>query len=135
MTYLDHNATTPVRAEVVQVVGRVMAEVEGNPSSVHAAGRRARDVVERARRQVAAAFGADTEEVVFTSGGTEADQLGILGLAALAEARGRRHVVASSLEHPAVMGALEALAALGFAVSWLPVTAAGEIADGALEAA
>lgn len=119
-----------------------MADAWGNPSSVHALGRQARDVVERARAHVAGLLGAVPEEIIFTSGGTEADNLAIRGLARAAwVAKGPRckdqspHVISSPLEHPAVHGALAALAAEGFAVTLLPVGPAGEIDAADLRAA
>ena len=128
MIYLDHNATTPLDPAVRRAMAEAMETVVGNPSSQHALGRRARDAVEAARDQVAALLGASPEEVVFCSGGTEGDHLGIRGAARAVRARdGRRVVVASPLEHPAVRGALEALVDEGFAVRWLPVTADGEL--------
>ena len=94
--YLDHNATTPVADEARAAVAGAL-ELAGNPSSIHAEGRAARDRVERARRQVAGLLGAAPDEVVFTSGGTEANHLALLGA-------GRR-VVAAAVEHPSVLGA------------------------------
>jgi cysteine desulfurase len=94
--YLDHNATTPLDP----VARRAMIEafgVAGNPSSIHQEGREARERVERARRQVAALIGAAAEEIVFTSGGTEANHLGLVG-------GGRRRVLAADIEHPSVLG-------------------------------
>ncbi len=119
--YLDHNATTPLRPEVRAAMA---AAPWGNPSSVHAVGRQAREAVERSRREVATFLGCLPEEVIFTSGGTEGDNLAIRGLA-----RGR-HVVSSPLEHPAVKGAL-----VGLAVTYLPVGPRGEIAVDDLRAA
>jgi cysteine desulfurase len=133
--YLDHNATTPARPEVVDAMARALSDVPGNPSSVHAAGRRARDAVERARAQVAAFLHVTREEVVFTSGGTEGDNLAIRGLAAEAVSRGRRHVVTSPLEHPAVAGTVAQLRELNPQIrsTMLPVSSRGEIEDAALE--
>ena len=111
MIYLDHNATTPARPEVVEAVTRAAIDYPGNPSSVHTAGRRAREAVEQARAQVAVFLGVTREEIVFTSGGTEGDHLAIRGLCAGASARGRRGVVTSPLEHPAVLGAVQAVIA------------------------
>src|SRR5687768_867961 len=111
-------------------------DVGGNPSSLHEAGRRARDLVERARAEVAALVGVDVSEVVLTSGGTEADTLGILGAARAARAAGRpARVVSSPIEHPAAHGAVETLAAGGFAIDWLPVDGEGRIAPAQGEAA
>jgi cysteine desulfurase len=100
MNYFDHNATTPIAPEVLGVLHQVQAEVFGNPSSIHAAGQQARRVVETARAQVAALLGCDGKEVVFTSGGTEADNLAVLGTP-------EGHVITAATEHPAVLAAVE----------------------------
>jgi cysteine desulfurase len=132
--YLDHNATTPLLPEVRAAMARALEELWGNPSSVHGPGRRARAAVEDARQEVAALVGGDREEIVFTSGGTEADHLGIRGLA---DDRPHGQRVSSRLEHPAVHGALAAAgraagAAAETATSWVPVDAEGRIAPEAL---
>jgi cysteine desulfurase len=132
--YLDHNATTPPGPEVRAAMARALDELWGNPSSVHGPGRRARAAVEDARQEVAALVAGDREEIVFTSGGTEADHLAIRGLAA-DRPRGQR--VSSRLEHPAVHGALAATgqaagAAADSATSWVPVDAQGRIDPAAL---
>jgi tRNA (5-methylaminomethyl-2-thiouridylate)-methyltransferase len=138
--YLDHNATTPTRPEAVRAVAGALADLPGNPSSLHAAGRAARAAIEAARREVAALAGVAAEEIVFTSGGTEANNLGVRGLARAGAARrgagaaARPHVVSSPLEHPSVRGALEALAP-DFDVSFVAVGARGEITPEALAAA
>lgn len=127
--YLDNNATTRIDAAVRGAMEPFWDEEFGNPSSVHEAGRRARDAVERARDQVAALVGGAREELVFTSGGTEGDNLAVRGaaLAARASDARRTRVVASPLEHPAVEGALSALAGAGFVIERLHVDAAGRI--------
>jgi len=135
VVYLDHNATSPLRPGVGAALARAHAELPGNPSSVHAAGRLARDAVERARAQVASFLGALREEIVFTSGGTEGDNLAIRGLARAAAARGRRHVITSALEHPAVTGAVAELGEAGFTVTRLPVSGDGTLSVTTLEAA
>jgi cysteine desulfurase len=99
--YFDHNATTPVSPEVAAVLARVATEVFGNPSSIHTFGQSARNEVEVARGRVAGLLGCEAKEVVFTSGGTEADNLAVLG------AR-EGHVVVSAIEHPAVLAAAKA---------------------------
>jgi cysteine desulfurase len=141
LVYLDHAATTPLRAEVRAAMVAAL-DLLGNPSSIHGPGRRAREAVERARREVAELVGAAPEEIVFTSGGTEGDNLAIRGLALGArEARrsglgGRpAHVVSSAIEHPAVQGALDELLREGFAVTRLPVGPGGELAAASLAAA
>lgn len=100
MNYFDHNATTPIAPEVLAVLHETQAEVFGNPSSIHAAGQRARQVVERARGQVAGLLGCGVKEVVLTSGGTEADNLAVLGVR-------EGHVITAATEHPAVLQAVE----------------------------
>jgi cysteine desulfurase len=95
--YFDHNATTPVSPEVMEAITPVMTEVYGNASSIHHFGQSAQQKLDAARRQVAAMLGATAEEIVFTSGGTEADNLAVLGVGG--------HVVTTSIEHPAVLGA------------------------------
>jgi cysteine desulfurase len=114
--YLDFNATAPLVEEARSAMTAAMSEV-GNPSSIHAEGRRVRDLVERARNQVATLVGRPREQVVFTSGGTEANALGVLGLAALVERRGgSRVVLTTAIEHPSLRGPIEALANRGWTV-------------------
>jgi tRNA (5-methylaminomethyl-2-thiouridylate)-methyltransferase len=136
--YLDHNATAPVRAEVADAVAEALRSGPGNASSVHAAGRAARAAVEAARAEVAALLGVGADEVVFTSGGTEGNNLAIRGLAKAAAATrsgARPHVVSSALEHPSVRGALEALEADGFDVGFVELGPNGEVTPEALRAA
>ncbi len=125
--YLDFNATAPLGARVRAAMTRAMAD-PGNPSSIHAEGRRARDHVERARDQVARLVGRPREQVVFTSGGTEGNALGVLGLAAVAEWRGLPHVVAAAaIDHPSLRGAVTALVARGWQLRPIGVTGAGAL--------
>jgi cysteine desulfurase len=137
MPYLDHAATTPMLPEAVAAVGEAMGEL-GNPSSLHGAGRRARRRVEESREQLAEALGARPSEVLFTGGGTESDNLALKGLywaRRTADPR-RRRVIASAVEHHAVLDAVEWLGAHERAeVIWLPVDATGAIAPDALRAA
>jgi cysteine desulfurase len=136
LIYLDHNATTPLRPEVRAAMAEALESAWANPSSIHGPGRLARDAVESARRDVAALIGALPEEIVFTSGGTEGDNLAIRGLALAARtARGASHVIAAATEHPAVHGALAELESVGFAITRLAVGGAGEIDPAALKAA
>lgn len=108
--YLDFNATTPLLAAVREAIGEWLAEPGANPSSIHTEGRHARDRVERARNQVATLLGRPREQVVFTSGGTEANVLGVATLAAVAEQRGLPRIVATTgLEHPSLLGAVRGL--------------------------
>ncbi|MBZ4399264.1 MULTISPECIES: cysteine desulfurase family protein [unclassified Myxococcus] len=123
--YLDHNATTPVDPEVVDAMLPYLREHFGNPSSGHAYGRRAHAALEEARRKVAALIGARPDEVFFTSGGTEANNLAIRGTA---EARAdRRHLLTSVIEHPATKLPCDALEWRGWRVTWLPVDAQGRV--------
>ena len=113
---MDYNATSPLGAEARQAVLEALDE-PGNPSSIHAEGRRARDRVEEARRAVAGLVGGAPDEIVLTSGGTEADALGIVGLALAGRRAGRpARVVTTAVEHPAVKGAAAGLTELGFSV-------------------
>ena len=114
--YLDHNATTPVAPEVREAMLPCLGELFGNPSSGYRAGREARAAVDRARGQVAALVGARAEEIVFTSGGTEANNLALVGYV---HARGPAgaHIVASAVEHPSVLQPLHALAGEGVEVT------------------
>lgn len=126
--YLDYNATSPLDPAVRAAMIEVLDRAQGNPSSIHLEGREARERVERARRQVAGLIGARPDDLVFTSGGTESDALGIHGLYRAALAAGRPpRVLVASIEHPAVYGAAEALAARGAEVTVLPVDASGRL--------
>jgi len=122
--YLDHSATTPVDAEVLAAMMRYFAGVFGNPSSIHRFGREARRAVEEAREKVARLLGADPDEIVFTGGGTEADNLALLGTA-WAEEGGRNHIVTSAVEHPAVLNTCRFLEERGFRVTCVPVDGHG----------
>jgi cysteine desulfurase len=123
--YLDCNATTPLLPEVVDAMLPYLREHFGNPSSSHEYGRRARDAVEKARQQVASLIGAASHEIVFTSGGTESNNLAILGVTALSPHR--RHVVTSVVEHPAVAEPCRLLERRGWEVTWLRVDASGRL--------
>lgn len=118
--YLDHSATTPVDPRVVQVMLPYLTEKFGNASSVHHFGQEARAAADRARRQVATLIGARASEIIFTSGGTEANNLAIRGVCELAESHGR-HIITSAIEHPSVRGTVELLEKRGWVVTRLPV--------------
>jgi len=133
--YMDHNATTPPDPAVVEAVVRALQEDFGNPSSVHYFGQRAKALLDDARSSVSDLVGAEPAEVVFTSGGTEADNLAIRGTADVLESSGRRHLIASSIEHEAVLNTVKALTRRGWTVTLLPVDASGIVAPAALEAA
>ncbi len=99
MIYLDYNATTPLLPEVIAAMDPYLREHFGNPSSSHVYGQRARGAIDVARSQVAELLGCEPDEVIFTSGGTEANNLAIRGVAEASE--GKRHIVTSTIEHPA----------------------------------
>lgn len=125
-TYLDHAATTPLDPEVRAALEPYLEEEFGNPSSRHRLGQRAADAVEAARREVARSLGCRSGELVFTSGGTEANALGVLG-GARARARRGRHVVVGPTEHACVAGSARALAAEGFEVATARLDAGGSL--------
>src|SRR3954462_9374820 len=103
--YLDHAATTPVRAEVLEAMLPYYGPRFGNPSSMHRWGREARTALDEARERVARCLGASTDEIVFTSGGTEADNIAVLGSWRARRSEGRNSVVTSPVEHKAVLAA------------------------------
>src|SRR5438876_10719481 len=123
--YLDHSATTHADRRVVEAMLPYLTEKFGNASSVHIFGQEARAAVDRARREVAALIGARANEIVFVSGGTEANNLAIRGLCEAASGLSRNsnpgHVITSSIEHSSVRGILEALEKDGWEVTRLPV--------------
>jgi len=120
MVYLDHSATTPLDPEVLQAMMPYLTEEFGNASSVYGLGQRARQAIDQARDEVAAFYGVAAKEVIFTSGGTEADNFAFQGIAARNTDRGR-HVITSTIEHDAVLRSAEALERDGFEVTRLPV--------------
>src|ERR687894_2459039 len=122
--YLDNAPTTPLDPRVLEAMLPHLGADRGNPSSIHARGAAAREAVENARLSVAALLGASPPEIFFTSGGTEADCLAVLGLARAAGAE-RRHVVVSAIEHAAVREAARRLEFEGFEVTWLKVDGHG----------
>ena len=122
--YLDHNASTPVHPDVIQAMLPYFGERFGNPSSVHSFGRESRDGMETAREQVSGFLKVKKEEVVFTSGGTESDNMAIKGIA---HARRRGHIITSQIEHHAVLRACENLEENGFEATYLPVDGYGMV--------
>jgi cysteine desulfurase len=132
--YLDHSATTPVRPEVARLVMEYMTEKFGNPSTLYFYGREAKKAVEKAREQVAALIKADSEEIIFTSGGTEGDNLAILGIAR-AYAENGQHIITSAVEHHAVLEACRSLEQQGFRLTVLPVDEDGRVSVAELEKA
>jgi cysteine desulfurase len=121
--YFDHNATTPVAPEVLEAVVSALGQSYGNASSIHSFGQAAKQQMEKARRQVAALIGASPKEVVFTSGGTESDNMALLGVAR--GVSGPRHVITTAIEHPAVLGACAQLEREGVEITRLAVNSAG----------
>lgn len=134
--YFDHNATSPLAKEVLSAIIDAGERCFANPSSLHAEGRRARQAVEEARGEVAKLLRAAPRDIVFTSGGTEGNNLAILGLLpAVRQRGGPAHVISSPLEHPSVAAALARLESEGVAVTRLPVDDCGRITPAALQAA
>ena len=132
--YLDHAATTPLRREALDAMLPFLTEQFGNPSSAHSFGRKARAALDEAHERVARRIGAEAREIVFTSGGTEANNLAIKGAAWAGKARGHR-IVTSPVEHHAVGHALEHLARFGFEIVEVPVDRYGRIDPDELDAA
>jgi cysteine desulfurase len=136
LIYLDHNATTPMLPAVLEAMQPYLIECYGNPASAHQAGRRGRQALEDAREQIASILGAYPDEVIFTSGGTEANNLAIFGVAgelrALTEPSSPGHIITSPIEHPSVAEPILQLEKQGFIVDRLPVNGEGvvEIDDG-----
>ena len=130
--YLDHNATTPVAPEVADRIDRATRDFWGNASSVHHFGQQAKAAVDEARSQVAALLGADGSEVIFTAGGTESDNFALRGAAEAVEATGRKHLIATAIEHEAVLKTLAALSKRGWRVTLLPVDVSGIVSPEAL---
>lgn len=132
--YLDHAATSPMHPEVIRVMTDAMSNDFGNPSSIHSTGRAARKVLDDARGQLAQAIGAQDAEIILTSGGTEADNLAILGTA-YANAPKGKHIITTQIEHHAVLHACEKLEREGFDVTYLPVDECGQVQLEAVKAA
>ncbi len=124
--YMDHAATTPVRPEVARAMLPYFSERFGNPSSLYALAREAKEAVEEARRRVAAAIGARPEEIFFTSGGTEADNWAVKGVVAASRKKGD-HIITSAIEHHAVLHPCRALEKQGYRVTYLPVDGYGRV--------
>ncbi|MCL4459972.1 MAG: cysteine desulfurase NifS [Chloroflexi bacterium] len=132
--YLDHAATTPVRPEVLEAMLPYFSEKFGNPSSVYALARESRKALDQARDTVADILGASAHEIIFTSGGTESDNLAIKGVAFANRDKGN-HIITSQLEHHAVLHTCEHLEKFGFRVTYLPVDSYGVVDLNALEKA
>jgi cysteine desulfurase len=134
MIYLDHAATTPLDPEVLDVMLPYFGELYGNPSSVYGPGRKARAALDDARDLVAAVLGCQSRELIFTSGGSESDNLAIRGVASRNRERGN-HIICSQVEHHAVLHTCQDLERHGFAVTYLPVDAEARVRPADLAAA
>jgi cysteine desulfurase len=130
--YLDNAATTPVLPEVLEAMLPYLSDSYGNPSSIHKMGRDARDGVESSREIVAGLLGCNETEVLFTSGGTESNNLAIKGVALANRSRGK-HIITSQVEHHAVLSVCEWLEEAGFDVTYLPVDSTGSVSPGDVE--
>ena len=133
--YFDHNATTPVDVSAADTMLRVLRDEYGNASSVHRLGQQAKSIMDEARSAVSTLIGADPSELVFTSGGTEADNFALRGAAEALEPTGRKHLIATSIEHEAVLVTLKALARRGWRTTLLPVGESGIVSPEALKEA
>jgi cysteine desulfurase len=131
--YMDHSATTPVAPEVLAAMLPYFGEKFGNASSLHRSGREAKEALEDSREKVAALLGARAEEIIFTSGGTESDNLALKGIARKNRKLGK-HIITTQIEHPAILETCRALEKEGFEVTYLPVTAEGLVELSTLEA-
>ena len=125
--YFDCNATTPVDSRVIDAMIHVLQFEVGNAGSTHALGRRAKDMVHKARDQIGAVVNARRHEIIFTSGATEANNLAILGLAPFGVQNKRQHIVSSAIEHKAVLEPLSQLQKQGFEITFVPVDGSGRI--------
>jgi cysteine desulfurase len=132
--YLDYNATTPIDPEVLDAMLPYLREHFGNPSSAHSYGRDAHAAIERARKQVASLLNCDPGEILFTSGGTESNNMVIKSVAEVRSEQGK-HIITSAVEHPAILEPCAWLAAQGYEVTILPVDAMGRVRIAALESA
>lgn len=124
--YLDHAATTPIHPEVRAVYMKAMDSVFGNPSSIHSFGRTSRKMLDDARKVIAEAIQAEPSEIIFTAGGTEADNIAVFGTAAAMKEKGN-HIITTAIEHHAVLNSCKELEKSGFQVTYLPVDENGKI--------
>ncbi|HZG72260.1 MAG TPA: cysteine desulfurase family protein [Chondromyces sp.] len=122
--YLDHAATSPVHPEVIKTMTDCLANVYGNPSSIHSFGREARQIVDQSRTTIAQSIGARFNEIIFTSGGTEADNLALIGTAEGMKEKGR-HIITTQIEHHAVLHTCQFLEKRGYEITYLPVNEEG----------
>lgn len=132
--YMDHSATTPVAPEVLEAMLPYFTEKFGNASSLHSFGLEAKEALEASREKVAELLGAKPDEIIFTSGGTESDNLALKGIAYRNREKGK-HIITTTIEHPAILEVCHKLETQGFEVTYLPVTNDGFVDPAALEAA
>jgi len=132
--YLDHAATSPIHPKVIDKMVTIMNATFGNPSSIHSFGREARHYIDLARAALARSIGAQETEIIFTGGGTEADNMALFGVAESYQTKGR-HIVTTQVEHHAVLHACKKLEKMGYEVTYLPVDETGRIAITDLQAA
>ena len=132
--YLDHAATSPMHPRAIEKMLEVMKSAFGNPSSIHSFGREARHLIDLARSELAGSIGAKETEIIFTSGGTEADNMALFGVAETYQHKGK-HIITSEVEHHAVLHACKRLEKMGFEVTYLPVDKTGRISIDDLRAA
>src|SRR5262245_25662234 len=123
--YFDYNATTPMAPEVITAMAAAERDLFGNASSVHHFGQQAKAAVDTSRSAVAALLNADASEIVFTAGGTESDNFAIRGAADAAEAAGKHHLIASAIEHEAVLNTVKALSRKGWRTTIVPADRSG----------
>jgi cysteine desulfurase len=132
--YLDHAATSPMHPSVIETMIKVMSEHFGNPSSIHSFGREARHILDQARVDIAKSIGAKPNEIIFTSGGTEADNLAIMGIAEGYHHKGK-HIITTMIEHHAVLHTCRLLEKNGFEVTYLPVDETGMVSVNSVQEA
>lgn len=132
--YLDHAATSPMHPRVIEKMMKVMNESFGNPSSIHSYGREARHLIDVARETLARSIGAKENEIIFTSGGTEADNLALLGVAESYQQKGK-HIISTQIEHHAILHTCNKLERMGYEVTYLPVDDSGRISIADLQEA
>ena len=119
--YADNAATTKMSRTAIEAMLPYMSEIYGNPSSLHSDGQAAAEALAKARERVALRLGCTAREIIFTSGGSEADNQAIVTAARIGEKKGKKHIVSTTFEHHAVLHALEALEKQGFEVTYLPI--------------
>jgi len=125
--YLDHAATTPLRPDVLESMMPYLTEHFGNPSSLHGFGRKAKQALTDARDYIASVLGCSSGQLFFTSGGTESDNMAIIGVAEALKAQGKTHVITTTAEHHAVLQACRNLASRGFQITYMPVDQTGQV--------